>query len=100
MGRHIYYRIGFRKVYEYDGSDDWYEERCGLFKYRTVNYAFSNAKAVLIDRLPFRCLRCPHYMNCFRDEVLRRKFNEGRIPEKIYWLLLELTYDEYEAWRD
>ena len=98
MGRHIYYRTGFRKVYEYDGYDDWYEERCGLFRYRTVNVAFSNAKAVDIDRLPFRCFRCPHYVNCFRLEILGKK--REKIPEKIYWLLRELSYDEYDEWCD
>ena len=98
MGRHIFYRTGFREVYEYDGSDDWYEERCSLFRYRSVNCAFSNAKAVLIDRLPRRCFRCPHYTNCFRIEVLSKK--KRKMPEEIYQLLYELSYDEYEVWED
>ena len=98
MGRHIYYRVGFRKVYEYDGCDDWYEERCALFQYRTVNYAFSNAKTVLIYRLPFRCFKCPYYDTCFRIEILDSK--REKIPEEIYWLLRELSYDEYDEWDD
>lgn len=99
MGRHIYYRTGFRKVYEYEGSDDWYEERCGLFRYRTVNVAFSNAKAVLIERRPFRCFRCPHYSNCFRFEIMQGKYF-GRIPLETFLLLRELNYDEYDEWSD
>jgi len=77
MGGYWMGRYGFRWVYHhYGGSDDWYEERCLLFKYRSVNFLFVNGGEIVIDRLGRRCHRCVYYPICFRKEILEEKFKE------------------------
>ena len=100
MGVHRYQRVGFREIYEYDGADDWYEERCNLFRYRTVNCAFSVSRGVNIERRHRRCFRCAYYPICFRLEIMREKLGSGKIPNDIYWILEELNTDERETWRN
>jgi len=102
MGRHWWCRSGFREIYE--SSEDWHEERCTLFKYKTVNYVFAGGGEVYINRLPHRCYRCAYYPTCFKYDIIWSKylryFFHGN-DDGIMWILLDLnSCDEEVSWRD
>ena len=104
MTRHWACRIGFRDIYasyRY-GVEEWYEERCLLFKYKSVNMAWSDEKEVWIDRRKHRCCKCPYYPLCFRQEIIRSKYwNRRKELGEIYWYLEELNgCDWEETWDD
>jgi len=101
MTIHRWCRVGFREVYECD--DGWYEERCSLFKYRSVNFVIGNGGEVWIDRRGFRCFRCAFYPLCFKDEIIQRKygkllFSGDKDKVKTYLLIEGLNSCDDEDW--
>lgn len=106
MTHHYFRRYGFRLIYESDGDDDWYEERCALFKYNSVNCAFSVSKGVYINRWARRCCKCPFFRLCFRQVIIRAKYcldekTLRKVDRKVLMTLLDLNdADERDAWRD
>jgi len=104
MSRHRVCVTGFRERYEEEryGYTYYEEERCLLFKYKTVNLA-EHADGWFKDRQPLRCYRCPYYNVCFRYEIIWRKYYPKLEEEnpKLFWVLVDLnSCDTENTWKD